>query len=68
MAQDFYAAFDVGEDDRHIASIDEAGVALSAIKALQSSDHNLQTSARVFEAEGVDLQRRLDLLAAKSKT
>ena len=34
MAQDFYAAFNVGEDDRHITSIDEDGVALAAIKAL----------------------------------
>jgi hypothetical protein len=34
MAQDFYAAFGVGADDRHITSIDEDGVALAAIKAL----------------------------------
>ena len=34
MAQDFYAAFNVGEDDRHITSIDEDGVALAAIKGL----------------------------------
>jgi hypothetical protein len=34
MAQDFYAAFGVGEDDKHITSIDEDGVALAAIKAL----------------------------------
>ncbi|HEX3467118.1 MAG TPA: tail fiber domain-containing protein [Candidatus Elarobacter sp.] len=37
MAQDFYAAFKVGEDDRHITSIDEDGVALAAIKALNRS-------------------------------
>jgi len=36
MAQDFYAAFGVGEDDRHITSIDEDGVALAAIKALET--------------------------------
>jgi len=36
MAQDFYAAFNVGEDDRHITSIDEDGVALAAIKALHA--------------------------------
>ena len=36
MAQDFYAAFGVGEDDRHITSIDEDGVALAAIKALRA--------------------------------
>jgi hypothetical protein len=36
MAQDFYAAFGVGADDRHITSVDEDGVALAAIKALHA--------------------------------
>ena len=34
MAQDFKAAFKVGTDDKHIAPIDEGGVALAAIQAL----------------------------------
>ena len=34
MAQDFSAAFEVGEDDRHISTVDESGVALAAIQAL----------------------------------
>ncbi len=34
MAQDFYAAFNVGTDDKHIAPIDEGGVALAAIQGL----------------------------------
>ncbi|MBV8489750.1 MAG: tail fiber domain-containing protein, partial [Candidatus Eremiobacteraeota bacterium] len=34
MAQDFYAAFGVGEDNRHITTIDEDGIALAAIQAL----------------------------------
>jgi len=41
MAQDFYAAFRVGEDDRHITSIDEDGVALAAIKALVAENRRL---------------------------
>jgi hypothetical protein len=36
MAQDFYVAFGVGEDDRHIATIDEGGVALAAIRSLHA--------------------------------
>jgi hypothetical protein len=36
MAQDFYAAFGVGEDNRHITTIDEGGVALAAIKGLDA--------------------------------
>jgi trimeric autotransporter adhesin len=34
MAQDFYAAFGLGEDDRHITTVDEGGVALAAIQGL----------------------------------
>jgi len=41
MAQDFYAAFRVGEDDKHITSIDEDGVALAAIKALHAQNARL---------------------------
>jgi trimeric autotransporter adhesin len=36
MAQDFYAAFEVGENDTHIPTIDEEGVALAAIKGLNT--------------------------------
>lgn len=34
MAQDFYAAFQVGEDDTHINTVDADGVALAAIQGL----------------------------------
>lgn len=36
MAQDFAAAFGLGEDDRHIATIDMAGVSLASVQALNS--------------------------------
>ncbi len=36
MAQDFYATFNVGTDDRHIAPVDENGVELAAIQALKT--------------------------------
>ncbi len=52
MAQDFYAAFGVGEDDKHITSIDEDGVALAAIKALHAR-------VRSLGAENVQLRARL---------
>jgi hypothetical protein len=58
MAQDFYAAFRVGEDDRHITSIDEDGVALAAIKALRANVVSLQTHNITLEA--VDLRLRAD--------
>jgi trimeric autotransporter adhesin len=34
MAQDFHAAFSVGEDDKHITTVDADGVALAAIQGL----------------------------------
>ena len=34
MAQDFHEAFGVGEDERHITTIDADGVALAAIQGL----------------------------------
>ena len=46
MAQDFYAAFKVGEDDKHITSIDEDGVALAAIKALHAENAELVIQQR----------------------
>lgn len=55
MAQDFYAAFGVGEDDKHITSIDEDGVALSAIKALH-------TETATLRAENARLRRQLGAL------
>ncbi len=56
MAQDFYAAFGVGEDDRHITSIDEDGVALAAIKALAVENHGLYAEHRALHQENLDLQ------------
>jgi hypothetical protein len=34
MAQDFYATFNFGDDDTHISTMDEVGVALAAIQGL----------------------------------
>src|SRR5262249_26117427 len=34
MAQDFYMAFGLGEDDKHITTVDADGVALAAVQAL----------------------------------
>ena len=57
MAQDFYAAFGVGEDDKHITSIDEDGVALAAIKALHRENGALH-------AENAQLRARLAAVTA----
>ena len=40
MAQDFYAAFDIGMDDKHISMVDADGVALAAIQGLNEKVSN----------------------------
>ncbi len=37
MAQDFHATFNVGPDEKHIATVDEEGVALAAIQGLSQT-------------------------------
>ncbi len=73
MAQDFKAAFDLGEDDKHIGAGDGIGVALAAIKGLhqmlQEKDSTIATlrgqlSATQNELEGLrtSLNDRLSAL------
>ena len=52
VAQDFHAAFNIGTDDKHIAPLDEAGVALAAIQGL-----NQKLEAQ--QAENAELKREL---------
>ena len=59
MAQDFYAAFGVGEDDKHITSIDEDGVALAAIKALRAENMEGRAAIEQLRAENAQLRVRL---------
>ncbi len=49
MAQDFHAAFGLGADDKHIATVDADGVALAAIQALAQENQALQ--ARLSDQE-----------------
>lgn len=66
VAQDFYSIFSVGTDDKHIAPIDEGGVALAAIQGLNQrlEDKGRSSEARieVLEAENARLKARLEKL------
>jgi len=42
MAQDFYAAFGLGADDKHISAVDSMGVAFAAIQELNSENTSLR--------------------------
>jgi hypothetical protein len=57
MAQDFYAAFGLGDDDKAIATIDLDGVALAAIQGLHAENQSLR-------AQVDNLEQRLGALEA----
>jgi hypothetical protein len=65
MAQDFYAAFSVGEDNRHITSIDEDGVALAAIQALHRENALLKAQMLNQDAVVRDLRLEMQKLSAE---
>ena len=62
MAQDFYAAFGLGNDDSHIHTIDADGVALAAIQGLHAENGELEAENAELTARVDDLETRLDAL------
>jgi len=59
MAQDFAAAFGLGQDDRHIAPLDAAGVSLAAIQALNRKVTEKQAAIDDLARRNADLEKRL---------
>lgn len=64
-AQDFYAAFGLGEDDRHISTLDADGVALAAIQGLYQMVQAKEVQIAALEAENAAQQARIDDLEAR---
>ena len=62
MAQDFYAAFGLGRDERHITSIDEDGVALAAIQGLNEKLEERTSELSRLKSENASLSSRLSAL------
>ena len=57
VAQDFHAAFGLnGADDKHIATVDESGVALAAIQGL---NEKLEARSQRLESENAELKQQL---------
>jgi hypothetical protein len=59
-AQDFYKAFAVGEDDKHIGMIDEGGVALAAVKAVNERLEAEQALTTQLRREVEQLRRMVE--------
>jgi hypothetical protein len=57
MAQDFRAAFDLGEDDKHISTVDADGVALAAIQGLHQLVQEKDTQIAALEARVAALEQ-----------
>ena len=68
MAQDFYAAFALGEDDEHIASLDIEGVGLAAIQGLfdvvQERDSQLMAQQEQLSSQ----EQHIEVLEAQVAT
>lgn len=76
MAQDFAAAFAVGEDDKHICTVDAQGVAFAAIQGLyrmlqekdaqlkdqRSQMASLRRQLRQQQSENLDFKARIEAL------
>ena len=57
MAQDFYSAFGVGEDDRHINMVDASGVSLAAIQKLHQVVEEQEAQITELEARLTGLEQ-----------
>jgi hypothetical protein len=65
MAQDFSAAFGLGEDNLHINTVDADGVALAAIQGLYQLSQGQASRIQALEDENASLKQRLDSLDAR---
>jgi hypothetical protein len=65
-AQDFRAAFGVGDSDRGISAVDADGVALAAIQGLHQLLREKESEIQELKAAVAELRRRQDAMPAAS--
>ena len=63
MAEDFYQAFGLGTDDKHIATVDSDGVALAAIQALHQKQQAKEQQIRDLTRKLEQKDQQMDALA-----
>ncbi|MBO9613335.1 MAG: tail fiber domain-containing protein [Dyadobacter sp.] len=59
VAQDFHAAFGLGNDNRSIGTVDADGVALAGIKALEERTRNLAAELESLKADNAALRQQM---------
>ena len=65
MGQDFYSTFNIGTDDKHIAPIDEGGIAFAAIQGLNRKLNERDAEIRDLKQSVADLKKMVQSLAEK---
>ncbi len=65
MAQDFYAAFGVGEDDKAITTIDADGVTLAAVQALYALSQDQSAQMTALSADNASLHEQVATLTSQ---
>jgi hypothetical protein len=68
MAQDLYAAFGLGSDDKSIGTVDADGVALAAIQGLHEIVQEKENRISTLEERNAELETRLAVLEALVQT
>jgi hypothetical protein len=65
MAQDFYKAFGLGQDDKHIGTVDEGGVALAAIQGLYRENQALKRQNKALNLRLTRLEHLVGRLSRR---
>jgi hypothetical protein len=65
VAQDFYAAFGLGEGEEQMSTVDADGVALAAIQGLYELSQERRAAIEGLEAENAELRARVDDLETR---
>lgn len=68
VAQDFYAAFGLGADDRHISTVDADGVSLAVAKALNETSQKQAAQIAALQSQLGDQTRALKALEQRLAT
>ncbi len=62
VAEDFAATFGLGNDDKHITTVDESGVAFAAIQGL---NRKVETDNASLRRENADLRGALERMSER---
>jgi len=65
-AQDFYAAFGLGDSDKAISTVDADGISLAAVQGLYEITQEQAEQIDTLQTQNAELEARLSALEAKA--